>query len=1009
MEKRLKKIKQYLSFINAKRFSPEVSVGEITICDCGYKTSNTPPPLDEFRPFVSGSEWGTGFDSHAWFHFEFDVPQEMRTKPVQLALKSGIKGWDGDNPQFIAYINGELRQGLDTNHTFVLLGEETHYDVYIYGYTSPRIKTTRFYAALRNVNYNTEQLYYDILVPLEMLDYLDEYSKEYFEIVRHLDNAVDLLDLYDVGSEQFFASVDRALAYMREEFYGKYCSSEEIGNSVTTVGIGHTHIDCAWKWTLQQTREKVQRSFGTVLELMKQYPEYKFMSSQALLYKYLKEEAPELYEQVKERIKEGRWEVEGAMWVEADCNLSSGESLVRQVMYGKRFFKEEFGVESHILWLPDVFGYSAALPQILRKSGVDWFVTSKIAWNDTNMMPYDTFKWVGIDGTPINTYFLTAQDKPKHGLTRYTTYVGNTGSKMIAGTWNRFQQKDLTNEALLTFGFGDGGGGPTSEMLEMGRRTARGIHGAPLFKIDFAGDFLKRLEDRIENNPLLPSWRGELYLEFHRGTYTSIAKNKRNNRYSEFRYLDAELVSMLNNAVNGKEFPKAELHEGWETILTNQFHDIIPGSSIRQVYEQSDIDYKRIGDKADEIIGNAKSDIASKLDKKGGYVVFNPHSFTEGGPVEVDGKTALVSDSLPSKGYKLTDKLVRSNNVKIEDGCVETNRFTVRFDEHMQITSIYDKLCRREIIRQGEVGNEIRIYADHPNIFDAWEWQEYSLDKYMTLTALESVEVVDDGARRGIRIVRPYRESTITQTIWFWDDIAKIDFDTVADWHQQHIMVKAVFPTNINSDRATYEIQFGTVERPTHKNTSWDRAKFEVCAQKFADLSEGGYGVSIINDCKYGHDIHDGVISLSLFKCATSPNEVADQGEIPFVYSICPHAGRFEESETTRLAYYLNYPLTAVKATGEQSIIPESFSAVTLDCENVICETVKESEDGHDTIIRLYESKNKQTHLTLRTDLKFEKAYLCDLMENEICELEVKDGKVEFEVGCFEIVTVKLK
>ena len=1008
MEKKINKIKKYLTFINEQRYSKGVSVGEIGICNCGYKTSNVLPTTETFVPFENGSEWGTGFDSHAWFHFEFDIPEEMKSKPVQLAVKSDRSGWDADNPQFIAYVNGELRQGLDVNHTFVDLDGESHCDVYIYGYTGPRIKSTRFFAELRNLNYNTEQLYYDIRVPFDMLDYLEPNTKEYFEIVKHLDRAVTLLDLYEIGSDEFFASVDVALAYMREEFYGKYCSTVTRGNVPTTVGIGHTHIDCAWLWTLMQTREKVQRSFGTVLELMDRYPEYKFMSSQALLYKYLKEEAPELYEEVKERVKEGRWEVEGSMWVEADCNLSSGESLVRQILVGKKFFKDEFGVDNHILWLPDVFGYSAALPQILRKSGVDWFVTSKIGWNDTNMMPYDTFKWVGLDGTAINTYFLTAQNQVRGSIQRESTYVGNTGSKMIQGTWGRYQQKDLNDESLLTFGFGDGGGGPTPEMLEMGRRTAKGIPGAPTFKIDFANDFLARLEKKIENNPLLPSWKGELYLEFHRGTYTSISKNKRNNRRSEFLFLDAENLATVNKQLNGAAFPKDRLDEGWEIILTNQFHDIIPGSSIREVYEQCDIDYKKVADIADDIIGGAKSQVASKLDKKGGYVVFNPHSFTTDGVVEVDGVTSLV-DVIPSKGYKLTNNFVKTNNVKIDGKHVETNRFTVTFDDFMQITSIYDKVCRREMIKAGKVGNEIRIYADHPDVYEAWEWQEYSLDKYMTLTSLESVEVVDDGARRGIRIVRPYRQSKITQTIWFWDDIAKIDFDTVADWHQHHLMVKAVFPTNINSEKATYEVQFGTVERPTHKNTSWDKAKFEVCAQKFADLSEGGYGVSIINDCKYGHDIHDGEISISLIKCATYPNEVADQGEIPFIYSICPHAGRFDESETTKLAYYLNYPMTAVKASGESSTLPESYSAVTLDKENVICETVKESECGDGTIIRLYESKNMRGFVNLKTDIKFEKAYLCDLMENELSELEVKDGEVELEVGCFEIVTVKLK
>ncbi len=1008
MQDRYRKIKKYLSILKEHIYTNEKPADGVEICPCEYKTDNTPPSLSEFKPYRQGDVWGSGLDSHAWFHFTARIDDEHRGKPVQLRLRSDRTGWDGDNPQFIAYIDGKMRQGLDTNHTYVALdGKKNTYDVYIYGYTGQKIASTKFFASVRNVNEEVWTLYYDIIVPFEILDYLSVHSYEYSEIIRHLDNAVSRLDLYEAGSEEFLSSCKAAHDYMAEEFYGSYCSADR--SAPVVIGIGHTHIDCAWKWTLKQTREKVQRSFATVLELMDIYPEYKFMSSQALLYQNLKEEAPEVYEEVKKRIKEGRWECEGAMWVEADCNLASGESLVRQVMYGKRFFKNEFGVENRVLWLPDVFGYSAAMPQILRKSGVDWFVTSKISWNETNTMPNDTFRWIGIDGTPINTYFLTAQDQNRGGNpVRYATYVGNTGSKMIAGTWNRYSNKDLNNEAILTFGYGDGGGGPTAEMLEMGRRSANGIPGAPVFKIDFAGDFLSRLEKKIANNKNLPNWRGELYLEFHRGTYTSMSKNKRDNRKSEFLYLDAELLASIDKALSKKDFPKSELHRGWEMVLTNQFHDIIPGSSVREVYEQCDIDYEIIKNIGCGILNSAKSSIASKLDKKGGYAVFNPHSFIGDGTVIVDGVTSLVK-GVPSKGYKLTDDFVKTNSVRIDNGEAETNRFLVKFDEFMQITSVYDKENGREVLKPNTVGNEIRLYADYPDNFDAWEWQAYSLDKYMALTAIESKETVNDGARRGIRIVRPYKHSKITQTVWFYDDMGRIDFDTVADWHEHHIMAKAVFPVDINTDKATYEIQFGTIERPTHKNTSWDAAKFEVCGHKYADISEGNYGVSLLNDCKYGHDIHDGVIMLSLFKSPTDPNENADQGEIPFIYSLCPHAGNLAASNVAKEAYYLNYPMYAEKASGEDSILPESFSALSIDKDNVICETVKESEDGTDTIIRLYECRNCRTKLNVSTDIKFNKAYLCDLSENELSELLVENGKIVVDIGGFEIVTIKLK
>ena len=1001
-----RKIKRYLQILADRRYFNSTKVEGIEYCEAGYKTDNTPPPASEFKPYVCSEPWGTGTDTHAWFHVKISIPENMKGAPVELYISSeNIGGWDALNPQYIIYIDGEIRQGADINHTTVELDGNGEYDVYIYGYTGMSLKTTKLFLTLRNRRDEVVGLYYDIKVPFDTTDFLDENSREYADILAVLDGAISLLDLYNVGDEAFYESVSKAREFMKKEFYEGLCGN----NTEVTACIGHTHIDCAWKWTFKQSREKVQRSFGTVLELMRRYPEYKFMSSQPLLYKYLKEEAPELYEELKQRVKEGRWEPEGAMWVEADCNLTSGESLIRQVVYGKRFFKEEFGIESRVLWLPDVFGYSAAMPQILRKCGVDWFVTSKISWNDTNLMPNDTFKWHGIDGTGINTYFLTAQDKERgKAPKRYTTYVGKTKPSMIAGSYDRYQNKNLTNEAIVTFGFGDGGGGPTIEDLEYLRRSEKGLPGIPKSEIKFAGDFLNALEENIKKNPrLLPKWYGELYLEFHRGTYTSISKNKRNNRTSEFLYLDAENLSVLAGKLLGAEFPKEALREGWEEILNNQFHDVIPGSSIGDVYKQCDIDYARIKAIGEAAKSKAEESIAKGL-KEGGYAIFNPHSFNTCGIVKVDGVSAIVP-TIPGKGYRRVEKseLVADNHIIFDGNKVETDVYTVTFDEHWQIESIYDKLACREVLT--DCGNEIRIYPDYPDVYDAWEWNPYSLEEYKPLLSLASVERISDGVREGIKITRPYLSSTFEQTVWFTDSGRRIDFETSVDWHEHHTMVKAAFPVDINADKATYEIQFGTIERPTHFNTSWDKAKFEVCAQKFADLSEGGYGVAILNDCKYGHDIHGGTIQLSLFRSPTDPWPDADQGKIEFTYSLMPHENSFVCSDVQREAYYLNYPMRAVAAEGKESSLPESFSLVSVDRENVICETVKESECGNDTVVRLYESKNMKCEAELTVGFDAKTCYLCDMLEREIKELPVNNGTVKIPMGAFEIVTLKFK
>lgn len=997
MTETLRKIKRYEKLLEENRYVKETPIEKLRVADAGYKTSNYPPPECDFRDMEQGAEWGSGNDSHAWFVFTVsDVG-----KDTYLKIKTDKECGDSTNPQFLVYCNGEIRQGADVNHTEVRLEEGVTTEVWLYGYTGPQVSSARLFVSTVVRNPVIYALYYDILYPLQMLEYLNPESGEYAEIVQYLYVAVSMLNLID--ADGLTASAKDAHDYMERAFYRDYCRKQ----NATVLCIGHTHIDCAWLWTLRQTREKVQRSFATVLELMKRYPEYRFMSSQPLLYQNLKEEAPDLYEAVRKRVREGRWEPEGAMWVEADCNLTSGESLVRQVLYGKRFFLEEFGVNSHVLWLPDVFGYSAALPQILRKSGVDWFVTSKISWNDTNRMPYDTFLWKGIDGTAIHTYFLTAQNDDGQPSKARTTYVGQTNAQMLSGTYRRYQQKSLSREVLLTFGFGDGGGGPTVEHLELIRRAAHGVPGSPNAEIGFVGAYLDRLKQKIDGNSQLPVWQGELYLEFHRGTYTAQANNKKNNRRGELLYQNAELLATLNYALLGTEFPQDDLQRGWKILLTNQFHDIIPGSSIREVYEQSDIDYAETFSIGNRIVSEARERIAAAVDNASGYVVFNPHSFRTAGLVQINGKTAITPPTAP-KGYTVTTQFRMSNHIRITGRTVETDRYTVTFDTAWQICSLYDKANDREVIKPGCTGNELRIYADYPDRYDAWEWQGYSRDSYRTVTAVASADMVEDGVRKGIRIVRPFGNSMIAQTVWFYDDFGKIDFETTVNWHERHKMLKVAFPVDVQSDKATFEIQFGTIERPTHFNTEWDHAKFETCAQKYADLSDGGYGVSILNDCKYGHDIHDGVIQLSLLRAPTNPDSEADQGLHTFTYAISPHSGTLCESDTVKLAYYLNQPMIAIPATGTKNVIPVDYSAVECDCSNIICETVKEAEDGNGIILRFYECANKRTKGIIRIGFCAKKVFLCDLMENALEELSLENGSFCYTFGNFEIATVRL-
>lgn len=1004
----LEKLRVFLPEVQKLVFAQAQELTDFKYLPCGYKPYGSMPPAvtEEWKDFGKYDRWGDDVDSHAWFYKKIVLPDSMKGKRVQFYFQTGAPTERVyHDPQFIIYANGKLMNGDDENHRFTLLEGSDEYEIYVYAYTGMNGCRHSVYSSLYVVDELYKELYYDLKVPYDTLCLLQENDKDYTDILTRINTALNMIDMRVPGSAECRESAQAALDYLKTEFYGKYCHEQEVN----CVCIGHTHIDVAWLWTLDQTREKTVRSFSTVIALMKQYPEYKFMSSQAQLYKYLKEEAPDVYEEVKEMVKAGRWEVEGAMWVEADCNLTSGESLVRQVLFGKRFFSKEFGVDSKVLWLPDVFGYSAALPQILRKSGVDKFVTSKISWNEYNMLPYDTFMWRGIDSTEIFTYFMTAQHTDKNGrVGNGTTYNAMLEPTQVKGAWNRYQQKHLNDEVIMTFGYGDGGGGPTQNHLENYKRMKHGIPSLPNTTMEFAGSFLERVKQRTENNPKMPHWVGELYLEYHRGTYTSNACNKRNNRKSEFLYQNIELFSEINRLLNKAAYPQEKINEGWECILLNQFHDIIPGSSIYQVYEESTRQYEAIGKMGREMLGSAKAQLAANIKTEGGIAVFNPLSFENSGVVEVDGEK-IYAENVPAKGWKVIGGNESKGSVAVAEKAMENEYFALEFADDYTISRIYDKRCGREVLKAGERANVIEAYEDFPRAYDAWEISVYYKEKRWEISDVSAVEMLDEGVRKGIKITRKFDKSTIEQKIWLYNDIDKIDFETTAEWYQEHILVKAAFPVDINADKATYEIQFGCVERPTHTNTSWEAAKFEVCAHKYADISECDYGVSILNDCKYGHDIHDGVIRLTLLKCATSPSPKADKGHHEFTYSLRPHAGSFKQAGTIKLAYDLNNPMTAVKLGKQEGTLPESFSLVSVSDENVVVDTVKKAEDSDSTIVRMYESWNKRTNaLKLSFGFDFKSAVLCDLMENELEKLEVVDNTVTLPVKPFEIVTIKL-
>ena len=966
---------------------------------------------------------------HYWFRGDVVIPESMDGKSVWLKIRTQIEEWDdGKNPQFLIFVNGEVVQGADMNHREVLLrdpakaGEVLHID--IQAYTGTLHQEFNFLAELYTLDKDINRLYYDLLIPLQAFSRMGEDDKVRLDIRTVLNDTVNLLDLRQPYSPAFYASLEKAQAYITKHLY------EEMGgyDDVVATCIGHTHIDVAWWWTVAQTREKVVRSFATVLKLMEEYPNYKFMSSQPVLYYFLKQRYPELYEKIKERVKEGRWETEGGTWVEPDCNLTSGESLVRQFLHGKRFFREEFGQDNKILWLPDVFGYSGALPQIMKKSGVDYFMTTKLAWNQINKIPNDTFVWRGIDGSEVLAHLITTlgvgQD-PKQSF--FTTYNGLLHPDAIMGGWERYQNKELNNDILISYGYGDGGGGPTRDMLETSLRMEKGVKGIPKVRQETSRVYFDQLNERVKDNRHLETWEGELYFEYHRGTYTSMARNKRGNRKSELMMMDLELLGVLAG-----DYPAEADTRLWrDIILLNQFHDILPGSSIAEVYEVTKVEYEAL---EREVTGLIRERLEKLAGQGEGVTVFNTLGFDRDDVVDLgDVKASALRDGagnlypvqqtesgavaylrgLPSKG-SLTlapaEAEAVSPFVRADDYHLETPFYSIVLDKTGAFASIYDKEFGRELVKAGQAANRLRLYEDKPIYFDNWDVDMYYTEKSWPVDDLVSMKWTEDGpVRTTLELTYRCSLSTICQKIHFYADTRRIDFENTVDWKEHQHLLKAEFPVDIHSDEATFEIQFGNVTRKVHTNTSWDKARFESCGQKWMDFSEGRYGVSLLNDCKYGHDIHDGVIRLTMLKCGTYPNPDADKCHHTFTYSLYPHAGNYREAGTIQQAYLLNQPMTAFKLQKQSGTLPESYSLLSLDCDNVIAETVKEAEDSDAVIVRLYEAYNQRVCTTLTTGFDFKRVTLCDLLENEVEELPTDGRAIALTVRPFEIVTLKIE
>lgn len=987
--------------------------------------------------YENGSYFGKK-DHYYTISGQLEVP--VVTSGEQLALRIFSVEAEQDNstnPQMKVFINDQFIQAVDTNHHYVYLPkefvEETRLMIRVEIFSGREEKQFPINLKATIIDQLTYKVFWDFWVALDSWRAVEDdmdLNKVYGLAMK---KAALQLDFRQVYSESYQVSLQAAEKVLQDELY----QQQDYKLPVEAYAVGHTHIDIAWLWTVQQAIEKGERSFTTALKLMEEFPDYSFLQSQPQMYQYIKEQFPELYEQINEKISEGRWQPEGAMWVEADCTLTSGESLVRQFLYGKRFLKDEFDYESQVVWLPDVFGYSAALPQIMKKTNTPYFMTTKLSWNQYNQIPHDTFFWQGIDGSEVLAHFITTTSEGYSPTPFYTTYNGLLDPYTIRKSWERYEDKDLNSNFLVAYGYGDGGGGPTHEMLETAKRLKEGLPGIPSIRNTNGVDFFDDLAEEIADKQVA-RWMGELYFEYHRGTYTSIAKNKKNNRQSEFLLQSIEKVYAI---LNRQHYPKEVLERLWKKVLLNQFHDILPGSSIEEVYDESDRDYAEVFELGqgmlDVVFSGEKAKERLKSQKREVYV-FNSLGINRQTLIELPLQTDAVSSEnqtlstqavangqmlvllkhLPAVG---ANRLELSSKVKTEVISpqaieapleFETPYYTIRFNDAYELVSLYDKKMAREVIDQGQTFNQLRVYEDMPLHYDAWDVDIFYQEKVWKVDDVRQATLTEQGPLRyTFEIERHYLASRIHQKIHFYAHTGRIDFVTKVNWQQHHQLLRAEFPVDVHATKANFDIQFGNIERPVHTNTSWDVARFEVNGQKWIDLSEGDYGVSLLTDSKYGYSVAYRKMGVSLIKSATDPHPTADIGDHEFTYSIYPHQGTWDQASTMEEALDLNVlPLIQVGKPGTTFADYPTESWLAVENKNILLDTIKQAEDNEDLIVRLYEYHNKRTIAQLKFIEVPKQVVLCDLLENELERLEVTaTGLVEVPFMPFEIQTLKLK
>lgn len=1034
-----------------------------------------------WRSVAPGTRWG-GRDENAWFVASAVVPPAWVAASadgyaVALRLNLGDAqdfGW----PEGLLYINGVLHQGINRWHPDVLLPPDLgpgQMTLAARVWSGMRARDHRIEAAeLVLLSQPVERLSMLMRTGADLVDLLAAEDPLLYPLAAALDAAYDTLDLHDPASPVFESSARVALAQVEQQLANLRRRFDVPGRPRVTA-VGHGHLDVAWKWQTRHTREKTARTFSIATALIERFPDYIFLHTTPQVYDWLRADYPDLYARVRERVRAGQFEAAGAMWLESDCNLVAGESLVRQIYYGERFLQQEFGRRYDVLWLPDAFGYSAALPQLLLRSGITAFMTTKLSWSEVNRIPADTFRWRGLDGSETLGHFITTPSLPPpapiaapdpendiltestHGaslLSRTDTYNGVLTAAALRGLWARYHDKGINDELLLAFGYGDGGAGPTRQQVLQGQALMT-LPGLPELRFGRADEYFGRLRERVWQRADLPVWDGELYLEYHRGTYTTQAWLKRAHRQNEQRLITAELLDAWRYTLQPESAPdlRPRFDTDWQTLLLHEFHDILPGSSITEVYEDARQAMTALASDLDVLIGELLAHIARLIGVPVGHMlVINPAPFAraelaclptpEPGAAWADATSGmeLASQDLPggdgagvvvalpevpALGYRVLRQVPTPRPVDAQEAWDEAQRdaqtaagalaaesrvslaegpegFTlenalirVSLTRAGEVVSLIDLRTNpvREVVLAGHRANHLQLFDDRPRDFDAWDVDPWYERKPYAFESTHAAVSESGPLRASIEVTHTLGASSVTQVISLTATAAHLTFATRIDWHHRHLLLKAAFPLDVRARSATFETQFGAIARPTTRNTSWESAQFEVPAHRWADLSEADYGVSLLNDGRYGHDAHESTLRLTLLRSPAAPDPQADQGISEVTYRLLPHRGDWR-ADTLAAAYALNALALTHSVSGEAEAEPAqppapageptSLFRVASTDQGVVISAIKRAADGDGLIVRVYQGTGARVWARLEALSPVERVIECDLLERPL-------------------------